>query len=217
MKLICETIEDVEFITEEDESGKKNTFIQGIFMQGNIKNRNGRLYPTEILQREVERYINENVNQGRAYGELGHPEGPAINLERVSHIIVELKQDGNNFIGKAKITDTPMGNIVKNLIGEGANLGVSSRGMGTLKSKRGIMEVQGDFRLATAADIVAEPSAPDAFVKGIMEGVDWMFDIASGSWVASNVMDEIEDTVRHTNNLSEEHKFFLFEKFVRSL
>jgi hypothetical protein len=176
MKLICEQMENVRYVTEAKESGKKDYFIEGIFMQGNIQNRNGRMYPVSILQKEAERYMKESVQQNRAYGELGHPQGPSINLDRVSHMIKELRQDGNNFYGRAKIMDTPMGNIVKNLMDEGASLGVSTRGMGSIKeNKQGFMEVQDDFHLATAADIVADPSAPDAFVNGIMEGVEWVW------------------------------------------
>ena len=177
MKLITELNESIQVIEEAVEDGKKNVFIEGIFMQGNIPNRNGRRYSTETLEREIGRYIKESVNKGRAYGELGHPNGPSINLDRVSHIITELRREGDNFIGRAKISSTPMGEIVKGLLSDGAQLGVSSRGMGSLKEgKDGVMEVQNDFRLATAADIVADPSAPDAFVNGIMEGVEWIWD-----------------------------------------
>jgi len=177
MKLITEINESVEYIAEAREDGKKDYFIRGPFMQANIKNRNGRVYPAEVLDREVNRYVTENVQKNRAYGELGHPTSPTINLDRVSHMIKELTRDGDNFIGKAKImTETPMGQIVKNLMDEGASLGVSSRGMGSLKNKNGAAEVQNDFYLATAADIVADPSAPDAFVEGIMEGKEWVWD-----------------------------------------
>jgi hypothetical protein len=177
MKLIAEITEDVQYITEAREDGKKDLFIEGIFLQGGIKNRNGRVYPIETLANEVKRYNEAYIAKNRAYGELGHPNGPTINLDRVSHMIKDLRQEGNNFIGRAKIMDTPMGNIVKNLIGEGACIGVSSRGMGSLKLNReGVNEVQNDFYLATAADIVADPSAPDAFVNGIMEGVNFWFD-----------------------------------------
>ena len=177
MKLITEINESVEYIAEAREDGKKDYFIHGPFMQANIKNRNGRVYPAEVLDREVNRYVTENVQKNRAYGELGHPTSPTINLDRVIHMIKELTRDGDNFIGKAKImTETPMGQIVKNLMDEGASLGVSSRGMGSLKNKNGAAEVQNDFYLATAADIVADPSAPDAFVEGIMEGKEWVWD-----------------------------------------
>jgi len=177
MKLISEEATNVEFLTEATKSGGKNYFIEGIFMQANKKNRNGRIYPTEILQKEAKRYTTEFIKKKRAFGELGHPDGPTVNLERVSHMIEELEEVGQNFMGRAKILDTPYGKIVKNLIDEGAQLGVSSRGMGSLKAGRnGISEVQGDFYLATAADIVADPSAPDAFVHGIMEGKEWIWD-----------------------------------------
>jgi hypothetical protein len=221
MKLITEMIEsEVDFVTEAKEDGGKNYFIEGVFMQGNIKNRNGRMYPMETLAKEVKRYNKEYVEQNRAYGELGHPQGPTINLERVSHMIKDLHQDGNNIIGRAKImTETPMGKIVKNLMDEGATLGVSSIGMGSLKqNKQGIMEVQNDFMLATAGDIVADPSAPNAFVRGIMEGVDWIFDVASGSWTAQS---EVEQIVTETKKLSkrqlEEQKYTLFKRFLNSL
>ena len=177
MKLISEEATNVEFLTEATKSGGKNYFIEGIFMQANKKNRNGRVYPVGTLQTEVARYTKEFINKKRAFGELGHPDGPTVNLERVSHMIEELEEVDQNFMGRAKILDTPYGKIVKNLIDEGAQLGVSSRGMGSLKSgKDGISEVQGDFYLATAADIVADPSAPDAFVAGIMEGKEWIWD-----------------------------------------
>tara|TARA_B100000900_G_scaffold392342_1_gene387737 strand:+ start:211 stop:861 length:651 start_codon:yes stop_codon:yes gene_type:complete len=176
MKLIREEIETVDFIVEE-RNGKKNMFIEGIFLQGDLKNRNGRMYPMETLRREVQRYTENHVNSGRALGELGHPDGPTVNLDRVSHKIVSLKESGTNFIGKAKILSTPMGKIAESLIGEGVKLGVSSRGIGSLKQTReGVNVVGDDFMLSTAADIVADPSAPDAFVEGIMEGKNWVWD-----------------------------------------
>ena len=176
MKLIREEIESVDFIVEE-RNGKKSLYIEGVFLQGNIKNRNGRMYPMETLRREVQRYSENHVVAGRALGELGHPDGPTVNLDRVSHKIVSLKESGSNFIGKAKILGTPMGKIASSLIGEGVKLGVSSRGIGSLKmTKEGVNIVGDDFMLATAADIVADPSAPDAFVEGIMEGKDWVWD-----------------------------------------
>ena len=176
MKLICETLEDVEFICESTKKGK-NYFIEGVFMQANVKNRNGRLYPKEILQKEARRYDQNYIKQSRAFGELGHPEGPTVNLERVSHLITDLKESGDNFVGRAKIMDTPYGKIVKNLIDEGARVGVSSRGMGSLRPMgRNCSQVQDDFYLATAADIVADPSAPQAFVNGVMEGKEWIWD-----------------------------------------
>jgi len=179
MKLITELTEDIKYIKENVGNGEKAYFIEGIFMQASVKNRNGRVYPQGILVNECKRYIREYVDKGRALGELNHPTGPTVNLDRVSHIIKELHEDGNTIYGKAKIMDTPMGKIVKNLIEEGAQLGVSTRGMGSLKSKNGYQEVQEDFMLA-AVDIVADPSAPNAFVNGIMEGREWMF--IEGSW-----------------------------------
>ena len=176
MKLISESIEDVDYLIEDDDTGKKNYKIKGPFLQAEIKNRNGRIYPMPILQKEVNRYNKEYIQKNRAFGELGHPDGPTVNLERVSHLITNLYPDGNNFIGEAKIMDTPYGKIVKNLIDEGAKLGVSSRGMGSLAPQRGAHVVKDDFYLATAADIVADPSAPNAFVEGIMEGKDWVWE-----------------------------------------
>ena len=175
MKLISESIEDIEYITEDDAEGKKNYRIRGVFLQAEVKNRNGRIYPMPVLEKEVSRYNKEYVNKNRAFGELGHPDGPTVNLERVSHMITKLHPDGKNFIGEAKIMDTPYGKIVKNLINEGAKLGVSSRGMGSLEPRRGAQVVKDDFYLATAADIVADPSAPNAFVEGIMEGKEWVW------------------------------------------
>tara|TARA_Y100000296_G_scaffold32743_1_gene37921 strand:+ start:599 stop:1255 length:657 start_codon:yes stop_codon:yes gene_type:complete len=175
VKLFSESIEDVEYICEEKESGKKNYKIRGIFMQADVKNRNGRIYPLDVLQKEVAKYNKNFIQQKRAFGELGHPEGPTVNLERVSHMITSLTPDGKNFLGEAKILETPMGKIVKNLMDEGAKLGVSSRGMGSLDQKKGANYVRDDFYLATAADIVADPSAPNAFVEGIMEGKEWIW------------------------------------------
>jgi hypothetical protein len=175
MKLITEINESVKILKEE-KNGERTYFIEGVFLQADLKNKNGRVYPLEIMQREVQRYVNEYVAKNRAYGELNHPQGPTINLDKVSHMIKEIRQQGNDFYGKAKVLDTPMGKIVKSLIDEGANLGVSSRGIGSLKSMNGADVVQDDFMLATAADIVADPSAPSAFVRGIMEGVEWVRD-----------------------------------------
>jgi len=175
MKLITETTENIEVFTEEKGAGKDYK-IRGIFLQGDIKNRNGRVYPVDVLSKEVGRYNKEFVGKKRAFGELGHPDGPTVNLERVSHMITSLKSEGRNFIGEAKIMDTPYGKIVKNLIDEGAQLGVSSRGMGSMKQVNGKNVINNDFYLATAADIVADPSAPDAFVEGIMEGKEWVWD-----------------------------------------
>ena len=176
MKVISESLENEKFLKEEDDNGKKNYKIKGVFMQGGIKNRNGRVYPVEVLQKEIQRYNEKFVDENRAYGELGHPEGPTVNLDRVSHMVTSLKQDGKDFIGEAKIMDTPMGKIVKNIMDEGGKLGVSSRGMGSLEQKNGANYVKPDFMLAAAADIVADPSAPNAFVQGIMEGKEWIWD-----------------------------------------
>ena len=175
VKLFTESVEEVQYITEDKEGGGKNYKIKGIFLQADIKNRNGRVYPMEVLEKEVNRYNKKFINENRAYGELGHPEGPTVNLERVSHMVTELYPDGKNFIGEAKIMETPMGKIVKSLMNEGGKLGVSSRGMGSLDQKNGANYVRDDFYLATAADIVADPSAPNAFVEGIMEGKEWVW------------------------------------------
>jgi len=187
VKLFSEAVEEVEFITEAKESGGKNYKIRGIFMQADVKNRNGRVYPMEVLEKEVTKYNKNFIRENRAFGELGHPEGPTVNLERVSHMITKLHPDGKNFIGEAKIMDTPMGKIVKNLMDEGGKLGVSSRGMGSLDSKNGANYVRDDFYLATAADIVADPSAPNAFVEGIMEGKEWIWN--NGALVEAHVAD----------------------------
>ena len=204
-------------IVEENENGKKDYFIEGIFMQSEIKNRNGRIYPKEVIQKEVKRYNKEFVEQDRAFGELGHPDGPTVNLDRVSHKIVSLKESGSNFIGKAKILDTPMGSIAKSLIGEGVKLGVSSRGIGSLKPTReGFNVVGDDFMLATAADIVADPSAPDAFVEGIMEGKEWIWEGNSfREKLAEDTRNKIESLA--TQKRLEEHKLGLFNEFINSL
>tara|TARA_X000000950_G_scaffold278715_1_gene370162 strand:- start:1759 stop:2403 length:645 start_codon:yes stop_codon:yes gene_type:complete len=175
MKLITENIEEVKLLTEEKD-GQKHLYIEGVFLQSEVKNRNGRVYPFSVLEKEVGRYNEEYVSKGRALGELGHPDGPTVNLDRVSHRITSLKAEGNNFVGKARILDTPMGNIAKSLLGEGVKLGVSSRGMGSIDRRENANYVMDDFMLATAADIVADPSAPDAFVNGIMEGKEWVWD-----------------------------------------
>lgn len=185
MKLFTEELTDVEFITEDKESGGKNYKIRGIFMQSDIKNRNGRVYPQEVLAKEVAKYNKNFISQNRAFGELGHPDGPTVNLERVSHMITKMNPDGKNFVGEAKIMDTPMGKIVKNLMDEGAKLGVSSRGMGSLDQRNGVNYVKDDFYLATAGDIVADPSAPNAFVEGIMEGKEWVWN--NGALLESEV------------------------------
>ena len=218
MLMITELTEEIEYITEAKEDGSKDHYIHGVFLQADVKNRNGRMYPMPIMEREVERYMNDVVKNNRAYGELGHPAGPQINLDRVSHMITELKKNGNNFIGKAKLTDTPMGNIAKGLLKSGANLGVSSRGMGSLKpNKLGIMEVQEDFRLATAADIVADPSAPDAFVKGIMENVDWIYDSVKDTWIEQRLHETRKSLKRMTMDEIEQSKLGIFESFIQKL
>jgi hypothetical protein len=220
--LIKDIVEEVQYITEATEKGEKNYYIEGIIMQGDIKNRNGRIYPSNVLMRELNRYNENYVSKNRAFGELGHPQGPTINLDRVSHLFTELKADGSNVVGRAKITKTPMGDVVKGLIDSGAQLGISSRGMGSVKpNEKGIMEVQNDFMLATAGDIVADPSAPDAFVKGVMEGVEWIYDVASSSWQMANAFDRIEEEIKVTAKVSnrelEAKAGALFEKFVKSL
>lgn len=213
MKLIAEIVETVQVINEEKGKG---LFIEGVFLQSEVANRNKRIYPKPVMEREVQRYIKEYVDAKRAFGELGHPDGPTINLDRVSHIITSLKEDGNNYVGRAKILETPMGNIVKNLIEGGAQLGVSSRGLGSLKENSdGINEVQDDFFLATAADIVADPSAPDAFVQGIMENKEWMF--VDGQWTYQNI-DETRKLIEATNKKQlEDVKFKMFESFLNKI
>lgn len=217
MKLITENIEDIEYIVEEKD-GNKNFYIEGIFLQSAIKNRNGRIYPESIMDKEVSRYMKEAVEARTALGELGHPSGPQINLDRVSHRIVSLKKEGTNYIGKAIITNTPMGQIAKGLMESGARLGVSSRGMGTLKAnKDGINEVQGDFRLATAADIVADPSAPQAWVNGIMEGVDFIYDEKNG-WKMIEVVEEVKKDIKKLSRSQiEERKLRMFESFIQKV
>ena len=187
VKLFSEAVDEVEYITEAKEGGGKNYKIKGIFLQADIKNRNGRVYPMEVLEKEVSRYNKKFINENRAYGELGHPEGPTVNLERVSHMVTELYPDGKNFVGEAKIMETPMGKIVKNIMNEGGKLGVSSRGMGSLNQKNGANYVRDDFYLATAADIVADPSAPNAFVEGIMEGKEWVWN--NGALIESELVE----------------------------
>jgi len=216
MKLIREEIEKVEVLTE-NVNGKKNLFIKGIFLQAEQVNRNGRLYPGSIMEREVKRYNEQYVKKGRALGELGHPDGPTVNLDRVSHKIVNLQREGNNFVGKAQILSTPMGKIAESLLKDGVTLGVSSRGIGSLvTTKEGYKQVGEDFMLATAADIVADPSAPDAFVQGIMEGKEWVWD---GGILRERLA---ENTRRRINQLVdqkalEEHKIELFDQFLNSL
>jgi hypothetical protein len=216
MRLIKEFNQHINYVTEETkDKNKPNVFIEGVFLQSDLKNKNGRIYPRQIMQREVARYVKENILTKRAYGELGHPDGPTVNLDRVSHMITSLKEDGNNYIGRAKIMDTPMGKIVKELISEGAQLGVSSRGLGSLKERNGINEVQDDFMLATAADIVADPSAPDAFVNGIMEGKEWVF--VNGKWTEQDI-EEAKATISSANSAHlEEEKLQVFNNFLEKL
>ena len=217
MKLISEfndySISPV--IVEGKEDGKKDYFIEGIFMQSEIKNRNGRIYPKEVIQKEVKRYNKEFVQQDRAFGELVHPEGPTINLDKVSHMITKLEEDGNNFVGRAKILSTPNGQIVKNLIDDGAKLGVSSRGLGSLESKGNAQYVKDDFQLATAGDIVADPSAPEAFVNGIMEGTEWVYE--SGILKARDIEDMQNEMKSARLNQLEETKLKLWKRFVGNL
>ena len=215
VKLFSEAVEEVQYICEEKESGDKNYKIRGVFMQADIKNRNGRVYPMEVLEKEVQRYNKKFINENRAYGELGHPDGPTVNLERVSHMVTELYPDGKNFIGEAKILKTPMGEIVKNLMDEGAKLGVSSRGMGSLDQRNGANYVRDDFYLATAADIVADPSAPNAFVEGVMEGKEWVWN--HGALVEAHLAKlkkefDVKEHKRQTNKEALE-----FAKFLKML
>jgi hypothetical protein len=215
MKLITEVNDQVRYITEE-KAGKKSLYIEGVFLQSNLKNRNGRMYPAEIMEKEISRYMTEAVENNRAFGELGHPDGPSINLDRVSHIVTELRRDGYNWIGKAKLTETPMGNIARGLIESGGQLGVSSRGLGTLKENRdGVQVVQDDFHLATAADIVADPSAPDAFVRGIMENKEWV--VVNGVWTEQHCDMSKKYIKKASKKQLEEAKIQVFERFLRHL
>lgn len=219
MKLITETIEEVNYITEAKEEGGKNLYIEGVFLQSSIKNRNGRMYPEEVMDKEVARYMKEAVETKTAMGELGHPNGPQINLDRVSHRIVSLKKEGTDYVGKAMITNTPMGNIARGLIESGARLGVSSRGMGSLKmNKEGVNEVQNDFRLATAADIVADPSAPNAWVDGVMESVEWVYDERLG-WKAIDLAEQARKQIERavSSRELEERKLQMFESYLAKL
>lgn len=217
MKLITEITESVQLISEAKETGGKDYYIEGIFLQADIKNRNGRMYPVHVLEKEVNRYVTEVVKNNRAFGELGHPSGPSINLDRVSHIITELYRDGKNFMGKAKISKTPMGEIARGIMESGGQLGVSSRAMGSLKEEKGVMVVQNDLRLSTAADIVADPSAPDAFVNGIMEGVEWVWDPVRDTWLEQ----KLHDTKKKIHSMSmtqiEEQRLAIFEDYIASL
>ena len=214
MKLISEEVSNAEYLIEE-KNGKKEYKIRGVFLQSNIKNRNGRVYPKDILMKEVKRYNKEFINKNRAFGELGHPDGPTVNLERVSHMVNKLYPDGDNFIGEAKIMDTPYGKIVKNLIDEGAQLGVSSRGMGSIIQRNGANYVKDDFYLATAADIVADPSAPEAFVEGIMEGKEWVWD--NGLLIEKDVEAWKMEMMRAKKRELEEQKLKIFDSFIEKL
>jgi len=215
MKLIREEIETAKVTITEGKNGKKNHFIEGVFLQGEIKNRNGRMYPISTLQREAKSYNDKYITKGRALGELGHPDGPTINLDRVSHLITSLKQEGNNYVGKARLLDTPMGNIAKNLIDEGVKLGVSSRGLGTIRERDGVKVVMDDFMLATAADIVADPSAPDAFVNGIMEGKEWIYN--SGA-IQEQTVEQIKKRIDNAAlNQMEEVKLSAFNQYLQGL
>jgi len=217
MKLFTELVEDVQLISEAKESGGKDYYIEGIFLQANIKNRNGRMYPIEVLETEVKRYVKEVVDKNRAFGELGHPSGPSINLDRVSHIITELNRDGPNFIGRAKLSKTPMGEIARGIMESGGQLGVSSRAMGSLKEEKGMMVVQSDLRLSTAADIVADPSAPDAFVNGIMEGVEWLYDPIKDTWLEQKLHDTKKKIHNMTKSKLEEQRMAILEDYIASL
>ena len=215
MKLITEEIESVQVLTE-TVNGKKTLYIQGVFLQSECVNRNGRLYPFQIMEREVKRYNENYVQKGRALGELGHPDGPTVNLDRVSPKITSLTCEGKNFIGKAQILSTPMGKIAESLLNSGVCLGVSSRGIGSLReNNNGYKEVGEDFMLATAADIVADPSAPDAFVQGIMEGVEWIYDASRNNWLIENTKNKINNLV--DQKLLEDYKLSLFNEFLNSL
>ena len=215
VKLFTEAVEEVQYITEAKEGGGKNYKIKGIFLQADIKNRNGRVYPMEVLEKEVARYNKKFINEKRAYGELGHPEGPTVNLERVSHMVTELYPDGKNFIGAAKIMETPMGKIVKNIMNEGGKLGVSSRGMGSLNQKNGANYVRDDFYLATAADIVADPSAPNAFVEGIMEGKEWVWN--NGALIESELVELRRKFDVKKRNRDAKVEALEFAKFLKKL
>ena len=216
VKLITEQIQDVEILREEDEkSGKKNYKLKGIFLQGDIKNRNGRIYPVEVLEKEVARYNKDFINENRGYGELGHPEGPTVNLERVSHMVTSLKRDGKNFVGEAKVMSTPMGKIVSNIMDDGGKLAVSSRGIGSLEQKNGTNYVKNDFYLATAADIVADPSAPQAFVQGIMEGKEWIWN--NGVLKEVEIAEIQEDIERNIRSRNANYQALAFAKFLKKL
>ena len=216
MRLIREVTEKVNLVTESKLGKGKEYFIEGVFLQSELKNRNGRMYPESVMDKEVARYLQEQVENNRAYGELGHPDNPSINLDRVSHLIVSLQKEGTNYIGKAKILETPMGQIARGLLDGGANLGVSSRALGSLKmNEDGIQVVQDDFMLSTAADIVADPSAPDAYVRGIMENKEWVF--VDGKFVEKHI-EEVKAIIRKTSSRNlEEAKIVAFQKFLSKI
>jgi hypothetical protein len=215
MKLITEQTEEVKLIVEEKLGKGKEYFLEGVFLQANLKNRNGRIYPKEIMGKEIERYNEQYIKKNRAFGELGHPDSPSINLDRTAIMIKSLKEDGNNWIGRAKVMDTPYGKIVKNLIDEGAQLGVSSRGLGSLKMVNGSNLVQDDFMLATAADVVADPSAPDAFVNGIMENAEWIYNASTGSWMLAEQIKQ--DIKKMTASEVASNQAKLFNRFLNGL
>ena len=216
MKLIKEVFETTNFIVEDKKGGKKEYFIEGVFLQSELQNRNGRMYPESVMDNEVARYIKESVKMNRAYGELGHPDTPSINLDRVSHMIVDLRKEGTNYIGRAKIMETPMGNIARGLLDGGANLGVSSRALGSLKmNNEGVNVVQSDFMLSTAADIVADPSAPDAYVRGIMESKEWTF--VDGKFVEKDI-EEAQKFIRKASSKQlQEAKILAFQSFLSKI
>ena len=216
MKLITEVVEKLRYFTEAKENGSKSLYIEGVFLQANIKNKNNRFYPMSVMENEVNRYTEAYIKKGRALGELGHPEGPSINLDRAAILTTSLVRESNNFIGKAKVLDTPMGNIVKSLLDADCGIGVSSRGMGSLKlNSEGVNEVQNDFYLSTAADVVADPSAPDAFVNGIMEGKEFWFQ--DGRWIAAEQAQQTVNKLAKTKSLNEEALMRVFQKYISSL
>jgi len=215
MRLIREDIEEVKLIVEAKENGKKDYLIECIMLQANLKNRNGRIYPKEVMRNEVNRYIKESINRGTAYGELGHPDGPKINEDKISHRVLSLREDGDNYIGKAQISSTPMGSIVKGLLDDGGNLGVSSRGLGSLKESNGVNIVQPDFRLVTASDIVIDPSAPDAYINGIMEGKEWVWD---NGILVEHVIDSHKKIIERASIINLEEKMMMvFADFLQKL
>lgn len=217
MKLITELTEDLTYLTEADEYGSKNHFIKGIFLMSDIENRNGRIYPENVMDEAVSKYVESKIKNSRAYGELGHPPSPQINLDRVSHLIVDLKKDGKNYIGKAKLVDTPMGNIARGLLSSGAHVGMSSRGAGNVtRGKNGSMVVS-NFVIATAGDLVADPSAPDAYVESVMEGVNWVYNASNDSWYQESLHETKKSLKKMSMNQIEESKLGIFESFISRL